>query len=184
MQAIFLTCLLIGGIVLVAQVVLSLIGLDTDTGADVSHVGVSDVGHGLELLSVRSLSAATVVYGGAGIWLNTVLPPAVAAGVAIVPAFGAALFSAWATRQMTRFDSSGTLQLQNAVGQNAYVTLTIRKDGDFGLVQVPVQGRTIELRATAREDRDIPEGSTVIVVAFDAEGQTVEVVPTSLIEEI
>lgn len=184
MNAVFLTCLLIGALVLVAQVVLSLIGFDTDLDVADVDAGGSEIGHGLELLSVRALAAAAVVFGAVGLWLNTIVPAPLAAGLALVPAFAAAWVSAWATRQMTRFESSGTLRLQNAVGQNARVTLGIRKGAEFGLVQVPIQGRTVELRAVAREAQDIPEGATVIVVAVDAEGQTVEVVPTSIIEEI
>ncbi|MGH7502733.1 MAG: hypothetical protein ACREL7_13380 [Longimicrobiales bacterium] len=184
MHSVFLTFLLIGAVVLIAQIVLALAGIGHGD-VDVSHAHAGgEIGHGLELLGVRSMSAACVVFGAAGIWLNTTLPAALAAVIAIVPAFGAAWFSAWATRQMTRFDTSGTLNLDNAIGRNARVTLTIRKDGGFGLVQVPIQGRTVELRAIAREASDIPEGATVVVVSVGEDGKTVEVVPASIIEEI
>ena len=182
MHAVFVTCLLIGGLVLVGQIVLSLIGMDADVDIPDADSG-GEISHGLELLSVRSLSAGAVVFGATGMWLNTVVPAPLAFGLALVPAIAAAWLSAWATRQMTRFESSGTLRLQNAVGQNGRVTLRIRKGAAFGLVQVPIQGRTVELRATAREADDIPEGATVVVVSVDDQGQTVEVVPTSIIEE-
>jgi membrane protein implicated in regulation of membrane protease activity len=184
MYAVFVTCLLIGGLVLIAQVVLSLIGMDADVDVPDVEAGGTEISHGLELLSVRSLSAAAVVFGAMGLWLNTILPTPLAVGLAVVPALAAAWLSAWATRQMTRFESSGTLRLQNAVGQSGRVTLTIRKGAEFGLIQVLVQGRTIELRAVTRDPEDSPEGTAVVVVAVDHEGQTVEVVPTSIVEEI
>lgn len=183
MYAVFVTCLLIGALVLIAQVVLSLVGMDADVDVPDADASGAELSHGLELLSVRSLSAAAVVFGACGLWLNTKMSSPLAAGLALLPAFGAALLSAWATRQMTRFESSGTLRLQNAVGQSGRVTMTIRKDTEFGLVQIPIQGRTVELRAITREG-DIAEGTAVVVVSVDGEAQTVEVVPTSIVEEI
>ncbi|HYC80887.1 MAG TPA: hypothetical protein VEB65_03815, partial [Solirubrobacterales bacterium] len=72
----------------------------------------------------------------------------------------------------------GSIDLSNAVGAAGQTYLQIPPaGGGHGLVQVPVQGRTVELRAVTPEGSPIPTGAPVIVVAV-VDGETVEVVPT------
>jgi membrane protein implicated in regulation of membrane protease activity len=178
MPDVFLLCLALGAGVLVVQIVLSLFGGDA-----VPH-SVEDAGAGADLLSVRAISAGTALFGAVGLWLGgrgvplvITLPAAVAAGIA------AAAGTAYITRQMLRFESDGSLRLGNAVGESGTVYLPVpARRGGFGMVQLRLQGRTVELRAVADEATEIPTGSSVIIVAI--EGDTVEVTPTPLIEGI
>jgi hypothetical protein len=178
MQDVFLLCLALGAGVLVVQIVLSMVGGDA-----LPH-SVEDAGEGTDLLSVRTISAGTALFGSVGLWLGgrgmpliVSLPAAVAAGIA------AAVGTAYVTRQLLRFESDGSLRLGNAVGESATVYLPVpaRRAG-FGLVQLRLQGRTVELRAVADEAAEIPTGSSVVIVAV--EGDMVEVTPTPLIEGI
>jgi hypothetical protein len=180
MQDVFLLCLAIGAGVLVVQVVLDLLG-----GAGDADAGSATAGDGLDLLSVRSLSAGTMLFGAVGLWLNgRGLPLPLALAMAAVAGVTAAIGTAWVTRQMLRLVSDGSLRLENAVGQPATVYLPVPAHrAGVGMVQFQLQGRTVELRAVADEAAAIPTGTPVIVVSV-MEDDTVEVAPTPLIEGI
>jgi hypothetical protein len=180
MQDVFLLCLALGAIVLVVQIALDLFG-----GGHSHDMGGDGPGDGLDLLSVRSLSAAGVLFGAVGLWLRALgLPLLLTMPLALLAGAGAALLSAVLTRQMLRLESSGSLRLENAVGQPGTVYLTIppRRQG-FGRVQFALQGRTVELRAVADESSAIPTGAAVIVVSV-VDGDTVEVMSTPQIEGV
>lgn len=180
MQNAFLLCLALGAGVLVVQIIMDLVG-----GGMEADVGSASAGDGLDLLSVRSLSAGTVLFGAIGLWLDgSGLPLPLTFIAALVAGAGAAVGTAFLTRQLMKLESSGTLQLDDAVGQAATVYLPVpaHREG-FGLVQFTLQGRTVELRAIADEATAIPTGTAVVVVSV-MENDTVEVTPTPLIEGI
>jgi hypothetical protein len=186
MASFFLVCLVLGGAVLALQIVAGFFGLSGDHELPFfghHDLGGSDVGEGLQLLSVRALAAAVAVYGASGLWLDTLLPAWGAAFGALAPAFLAALGTAYLMRAMGRLESSGSLQLEEAVGATGQVYLTVPGEGSgTGLVQFPLQGRSVELRAITREKEPLKTGSSVLVISVDAETETVEVVSTSNIE--
>ena len=62
-----------------------------------------------------------------------------------------------------RMQSSGTLNVQNTVGQPGIVYLKIPADG-AGKVQVTVQNRLEEFTAVSEEKEEIPTGATIKVV--------------------
>lgn len=180
MHDVFLFTLILGAGVLLVGIVLELAGLSHHV--DVDHAGASA---GLELLSVRSIAAAATLFGAVGLALESVgLPMLISTPVAILGGLAAAVGTAWITRQMLRLESDGSLQLENAVGQpgTVYLPVPARRQG-FGMVQFPLQGRTVELRAIADEEALIPTGAAVIVTSV-VDAQTVEVMPTSRIEGI
>ena len=168
MASFFLACAVLGGTVLVLQLVLGVLGLHHDgsdahlhTGHDAAH-GASQ---GLNLLSVRALSTFTAFFGIAG---RAIL----AAGLGTLPAAlggtvagGVAMVSVAALmRAMLRLESDGTVRVEGAIGEPAVVYLQVpgRKAG-VGKVHLTLQNRTVEYRAiTAHEE--LPTGSKVIVV--------------------
>jgi hypothetical protein len=179
MQDVYLVCLGLGAGVLIVQIVLGLIGGDA-----VPHA-IEEAGEGTDLLSVRTVSAGTALFGAVGLWLGGLgLPPLLSAPAAVLAGIAAALGTAWITRQLFRLESDGTLRLADAVGQSGTVYLPVpaRREG-FGMVQFALQGRTVELRAVADEAAPIPTGASVIVTGL-MEDDTVEVVPTPQIEGI
>jgi uncharacterized membrane protein len=174
MEDIFLLCAVVGGVVLLAQVLLAVFGIDHDLPEPTA---------GLELLSVRALAAATTVFGGVGMALTPGLPLALAAGVALLPAGAAAAGTAWLTRMMLRLESDGSLKLDGASGQIGTVYTPIPGDGvGTGLVHFTLQGRTIELSARTRDGVLLPTGASVLVVSVDPETETAEVIPTPQLE--
>jgi hypothetical protein len=184
MQSLFLVCLVIGGVALALQIVLALVGV----GENALHLGHGEVGgsgvhDGLDLLSVRALAAALAVFGAAGLWLSGWMPGWVAAGAATLPALLAAVGTAYLMRVMIGMESDGSLRLEGAVGATGQVYLTIPPEqGGTGLVQFPLQGRSIEIRAVTREKAPLPTGSSVLVISVDADTETVEVISTSNVE--
>lgn len=205
MHSVFLFSLLIGGAVLALQIVLSLVGFDTDVAdldldvdldldapdapdAPEGDVGGSEPAAGLDLLGIRSLSAGLATFGAAGLLLEPLLFSWLAALLAVVPAGLAMVGTAYLTLLMLRLESDGSIQLENAVGTVGTVYLTVPGGGSAavaessGLVHLTVQGRTIEVRAITRGGAALPTGSSVVVVA--AEGDTVEVVSTPVIEGV
>lgn len=208
MHAVFLFSLLIGGSILALQIILSLVGFDTDMAeldvdleAPDADLGGSDASAGLDLFGVRSISAGLATFGAVGLLLDPLLFSWLAALLALVPAGLAMLGTAYLTLLMLRLESDGSIQLDNAVGTVGTVYLTVPAGAALpagraeemepgvggpgaadasGLVHLTVQGRTIEVRAITREAESLPTGASVLVVA--AEGDTVEVVPTPVIE--
>jgi len=160
MATIFLACAILGGGVLVVQLLLGLIGLDHHFDHDVTHL--SD---GLHLLSVRAVSAGIAFFGLAG-WAMMVAgwPALLAAPVAVIPGFAAMIGVAYVMRTMLSMESDGSIRIANAIGVPGHVYLSIpgEKSG-AGRVSVTVQGRTVEYDAVTSGPA-IPTGAAVVVV--------------------
>ena len=188
MRTLFLTCALLGGGILVAQLVLGVLGIIHD-GHDAPH-GFHGTGHGehaaegLNLLSVRALSAGLGFFGvggmagmATGFGLLAALPAAIALG-------GAAMIgTAIATRAMLRLEDDGSVSIHGAVGTTGTVYLTIpgQRRG-AGKVHLTLQNRTVEYQAVT-SDRALPTGASVLVV--DVVGpDTVDVVPDPTMKEL
>jgi hypothetical protein len=198
MALLFQACVVLGGVVLLLQVLVSLFGLGGNDlevhappdvqgieGGPVGEVGASDA---LSLLSVRAISAGTAVFGASGLALLRLVPGWLAALVSIAPALLVATLVAWLTRMMLRMETSGSLRLQDAVGQSATVYLTIppaSSDAEaHGLIQLTLQGRSVELRAVTREPVPLKAGSSVVVLAVSESGEVAEVIPSSTFEDM
>lgn len=182
MQDVYLICLGIGAVVLITQTLMSVLGAGHILPDGLEH---SDASEGLDLLSVRAISAGATLFGATGLWLGArdlpiviTLPAGLAAGLFAV------VGTAYLTRQLFRLESDGTIRTDNAVGQSGTVYLPVPARGNgHGVVQFTIQGRTVELRAVSENDAVIPTGTPVIAVAVMA-GDVVEVTPTPLIEGI
>jgi hypothetical protein len=187
MPTFFIACAGLGGLILVAQVLLGLFGFDHGVGdleGDVA-AGGSGIDAGLELLSVRAISAGIAFFGVGG-WAAEAwgAPGPLAALVALVPGAAGMVATAWMTRQVRRLESDGSIVVERAVGTAGTVYLTVPPgESGAGRVQLALQGRTVELRAVTRERSPIPTGSQVVVVGV-VDGDTVEVIPTSTMGEL
>ena len=187
MQTVFLLSLGLGALVLIAQVVFDLLGFHAEMPEldipDTEGIGGSGLDAGLDLFSVRSVSAALAVFGASGLWLDSFLPTLLAAPLATLPAFVAAAVTAWLTRLMLGAESSGSLRLEVAVGATGSVYLAVPADGaGTGLVHFALQGRTVELKARTRGGAALPPGAEILVISVDPESETVDVVSTTTIE--
>ncbi len=193
MAIVFLVCTAVGTTVLILQFLLSLVGLGHDFGGGDhdfcgdSHVELShgalaaehDAQNSLQpsapeshgaaslfrVLSLRTIVAALAFFGLAGLAAQaadfsdfTALAIASAAGIG-------AMYAVYATlRGMRGLQSEGTARIYQAVGElgTVYLNIPARQQG-AGKIQINVQNRTMEYRATTSGDA-IPTGAAVVVV--------------------
>ena len=191
-------------VLLLAQTVIMLIGMGSDTAADDVDVdaeidseleadvpadsdGVfgseelevdSDVTgmDGLRVFTVRGIIAFLVVFG----WVGVVMDSAGAAlwiSLAVATASGVAVMFALAfmMRAVLKLRDNGNIDNRNAIGVAGKVYLTIPpKRSGEGKVNVMLQGAYVERDAVTDESEPIPTGCEVVVVALS--GQTTLVV--------
>jgi len=172
MEWLFLICALVGGILLVFRLLLQFLGADHGhVDISVSHeVSSGDADSGLKIISLQSATSFLVIFGLVGLALKRVnglrdgwaLLWATLAGTVVM------LLVSWAFAAMRKLQSSGTLNLQNAVGQEAIVYLRIPAGGT-GKVQVPVQGRLEVMDAVAEAKEEIKTGERVRVTRVISE---------------
>ncbi len=157
MTAFFLTLFALGTGVIVIQFVLGVFGVGDDFESDVSD--------GLDLFTVRALSAAAAGLGGAGLGLvQWGVPGLLALPIAIVVGAGAAFGIAWLTMRMRRLDLDKSFQIGMTIGVAAQVALPIPgARAGVGKVHLTAHSRFLELAAMTAEE-SIPSGAQVWVV--------------------
>ena len=177
----FLWCAVLGGTVLLIQLVAGFVGFEHGHAHD-GHFGDS-AGEGLNLLSVRSISAGLAFFGLVG--LATASLGSVVASVAAVAAGATAMLGVAALiKAFGRLERDATLSLTSAVGTTGSVYLSIpgRRAG-AGKVHVTVQNRLVECRAVTDEE-DLPTGTPVLVVDVDGSDTIVVVRNPILLNEV
>lgn len=166
MTGFYLVCALVGAGLLILQLVGAGLG-DGDAhahGGD-GHGGHEALSHGLHLFSVRSLTAGLALFGTVG-WFaqRDGFPTLVAFPVALTAGLLAMLGVSLALRSMTRLESDGTLRLENALGLDGTVHLSVpERDAGAGKIMLTVQGRLVELPAVT-SGPGLPTGAPVTVV--------------------
>jgi len=170
MTTFFLVCAALGGGVLVVQLLLGLLGV-VDAGGDMDASGGHDGGHGhiasegLDLMSVRALSAGVAFFGLGGLTgLATPLGLVAAIPLALIAGTAAMFGTAVAMRWMLGFDDDGTVSIHGAVGATGTVYLTIpgERKGS-GKVMLTLQNRIVEYQAVT-SDALLPTGAPIMVV--------------------
>ncbi len=178
-----------GGAVFAVRTILMLLGIgddhsfggDHDISAD--HAGGathSDSDAGTRLLSIQGIAAFLMIFGLVGLALTreAALNPQLSVAIALA----AGLASMWAVGKMFSLmmglQSSGTLDLAQAVGKEGVVYLTL-KPGSGGQVQVNVQGRLGIFEAQASGSGEIATGRAVRVVGVRASQLVVEALPAA-----
>jgi hypothetical protein len=192
-ETIYLICAIVGGTLLLCQLLFGLLGLGDhhDAGGDHdfhdsgSHDGHADQGdhdsHSswfVGVLTLRSIVAALTFFGLAGLASTVNLKHEEPLSLAIAVAAGAgALFGvASLMRTLHRLKSDGTVRIDRAVGQSGTVYLTIpAQKAGAGKVTLTLQNRTVEYQALTPHQQ-LPTGSKVIVTAVLG-SDTVEVIP-------
>jgi membrane protein implicated in regulation of membrane protease activity len=163
----FLACAIVGGILFLFRLALLFLGGgDAEVDADVSgsEGGFADSDDSFRFISVQSLSAFFLMFGLVGLAL---LREGVNEYIAFAAAVAAGLFTVWVVSQifvqMKKLQSDGTLKIENAIGQEGTVYLTIPENGT-GQVRVSVQGGLRIFEATAADRQKISTGERIRVV--------------------
>jgi hypothetical protein len=166
----FVVCAALGGGVLVVQLLLGLLGVidaggDADVGGGHDHPGAHTAAEGLDLLSVRALSAGVAFFGLGGLaGMATPLRLLVAIPLAILGGIAAMYGTAVAMRWMLGFEDDGTVSIHGAIGATGTVYLTIpgERQGS-GKVMLTLQNRIVEYQAIT-SDALLPTGAAIMVV--------------------
>jgi len=200
LNSVYLICATVGGAILVVQTILLLVGghdgagVDADgadfhggdfhhgTGADVAHdhdhAHGSDHGHGfLKMLSFKTLVAFVTFFGLTGLaTVESEFQPMVGFILALGAGVTAFYIVAFLMTSLSRLQSKGNMNIQNAVGQTAQVYLRVpAAGGGQGKVMVSVQGHKVALKAVTA-GMEIPSGVEVRVVGVRS-SDTLDVIP-------
>lgn len=172
MTTFFLTCAVVGGVLLLTQLVLGALGADHH---DVGHHDTPS--DGLQLFSVRALSAGVAFFGIGGLGAGALGLPSAMASVAAVLLGGVAMASvALVMRTMLKFERDASVRIEQAVGVAGTVYVPVPgAHAGVGKVQLTLNGRTVEYQAVTPEGHELPTGTPVVVVDVRND-DTVEVV--------
>ncbi len=177
-EIIYWASTIIGGTLFILRAGMMLLGGDlgdgaADTSLDVDVSG--DLGHGLsgdhadadvsfKLLSVQGLTSFFMMFGLVGLaLLKADLPVLVTVIGGMAAGFITVAITGLVFTQMKRLQTEGTINIQNTIGTNGNVYLTIPKNGT-GQVQIIVQGSLKIFDAVSDNKNAIATGEKVQVV--------------------
>ena len=179
LEMLFMGCAVFGGAIFVLRIIMMMIfGLDHH---GVDHVDLSDsnlhdvsghpddVGH---WLTFNGLMGFLMMFGIVGMALLDEYE--LGQGTAILGAFAAGVATMYLIARvlamMLKLQSSGTIKINNAVGQEGSVYLKI-PPGARGKIQVTVQNRLIESEAICEdENEELKTGTRIVVVEVGGDG--------------
>jgi hypothetical protein len=152
--------------ILLIQILLTFVGIDSHHDAELAHGDGGEHESGLSFLSVRTITAFFVGFGWAGVILlnhGYSVPVAIAGGMATGIAF--LLVTAFLIHNLLRLQSSGNLDYRNAIGVvgSVYTTIPGAERGG-GQLELMLQGRLMMAEAYTRAERDLPPGSKARVI--------------------
>lgn len=163
MSAFFFTCFGIGAVALLLQLVLGAVGADAHHDAGHLH---HDSGHGgLDLLSVRALSAALGFFGLVGFSaLRGGLGAPLSVTLAGVSGLAAAFGIASLMRGLRKLEVDKSFDISQALGAPGTVYLSIPGNrSGVGKVHLMLHDRLMELAAVTTE-AEIQSGTDVLIV--------------------
>ena len=155
-------------IIFVIQLIITLAGGDADD-MDADHDGDFDGDHGdgMHIFSVKSILAFLMFYGWSGLaaiqygmitWWTITL---ISLGIGVLMM----MFTAWLFFMLFKLQESGTMKIENAIGKQGEVYLTIpAKKKGAGKIQIIIQGSYRTLDALTEDTEDIKTGTFVEVV--------------------
>lgn len=176
---------ILASVILVVQLILTMVGADTDGAADAGgfdgHVDLgvdtggldggadaADAASGLHILSTRTVIAFLAGFGWTGVIVleagRTVTSAVlIAVGVGIL----LMLLVFWLMRWLYSLRESGTLDYRNAIGQVGTVYVHVPAAGQgTGQIQVLVQGRLATVAAAGTGTATIASGEKVKVTGL------------------
>ncbi|MCI6501834.1 MAG: hypothetical protein MSA49_01185 [Clostridia bacterium] len=180
-QQIFALVGIAASVILLIQTLMLLFGLgggsDADGDGDFDSDGTEgDIdgdgdhgGDGLTLFSIRGIVAMLCILGWTGvIFLGTSMPTILAVFLALLCGFLTLVGMAYIMRAISKLQSSGNLDIGNAVGKVGQVYIPIKPNGMAGgKITLTVQGKYSEFSAITMADHVLTTGSYVRVVSVN-----------------
>ncbi len=167
-------------LILIIQTILVIIGIgnsdaDTDSALDMAD-GADDLfdsgDDGLALFSVRGIMAMLAITGWSGVaLLETNLHIGICIAISIALGFGALVGVAYLMQLVSKLQSSGNINIVNAIGKVAQVYIPIPPKGTgTGKVNLTIQEKYTECVAITESETALPTGSYVRVISVDEAG--------------
>jgi len=171
LEKFFVACALFGGVLFVIRLVMQFSGADADTDGDVGDIDVDadieggDTDISFRILSFQGLTAFFMMFGLVGFALMH--QSGYGAPWSILGATLAGVGTCWLMKLLfdkaKKLQSSGNINLQNAIGQEGTVYLTIPAAGT-GKAQVTVQEHLKIYDAVSEGEVELKTGVPVKVV--------------------
>ena len=168
----FLGCSIFGGCFFVIRLISQLLGIvglsdsDLPSHHDAIHTDhdISDSFDSFKYFTIQNLTAFLMMFGLVGLGMIrshihimlTLIAACIAGGFTVY-----LMVKIFTT--MSKLESSGTLDMNNAIGQEGTVYLTIPKHGS-GQVQIAIQDRMQVLDAVSEHNEIIETGERIFVV--------------------
>ena len=196
LELLFIACAALGGGLFVIRLVLFFLGGfgDTDADGDVGDVGDVDVGDvgdvdadvggdigdavesaaAFKLLTLQGITAFLAMFGLVGLaCYKAELGGALSVGGGVAAGAVSVAIITKLLAALLKLQSSGTINLKNAIGQDGSVYLNIPADGP-GKVQVEIQERLMVLEAVSADKTELKTDDKVKVVGIVG-GRTLKV---------
>lgn len=179
-EIIYWAATIIGGTLFILRLIMMFMGGSTGEDALDSAVetdSVSDTDLGFKLMSVQGLTSFFMMFGLVGLaLLRADLPILVTVVGGIVAGLATVAVTGLIFTQMKKLQTDGTVNIENAVGKDGSVYLTVPQSGT-GQVQIIVQGSLKIFDAVSSNKSMIATGERVRVVGV-ASGNTLIVEKT------
>lgn len=181
-QQIFACIAIPSSLILLIQTILLLIGIGGDGDGDIDGDIDGDFdgaeggdGDGLALFSIRGIVSMLAVMGWSGMaLLETSLPDVIAIIISVILGIGMLFLMAYIMKSISKLQSSGNIDVGNAVGKVAQVYIPIPENGNgSGKVHITIQDQYCEFNAMTTSSQKIKTGTYVRVVAVDEVGTLV-----------
>jgi membrane protein implicated in regulation of membrane protease activity len=174
----YIICITIGGILFILRTLLFFIGggadshiegdlggnmdLDAHGDMDMHADDISDAG--MKLVTVQGLTGFFLMFGLVGLaMVKFEIKDFWTAVGGLIAGLGTMLIIAKIVLEMQKLQSSGTMRMENALGKEGTVYLSIPEEGP-GKVNIVIQGGLRELEAVSANHERIPTGESVRVV--------------------
>jgi hypothetical protein len=185
-EIIYWASTIIGGTLFILRLIMLFVGGDTgdnlpdatfDTGGDIASGEHVDADISFKLLSVQGLTSFFMMFGLVGLaLLKAGLPVFVTVLGGMLAGLVTVAITGLIFTQMKRLQTEGTINIQNTVGTEGSVYLTIPKNGT-GQVQIIAQGSLKIFDAVSNNKSVIATGEKIHVVGV-AGGNTLIVEKT------
>ena len=165
LQITFWVTAMIGSLIFLVLFALSLLGADSDADMDTDTQMDGDTGIGIQFFTFKNVMAFFTIFGWTGIaCLDKDMSYGASIAIAVVAGFIMMVFMAFMFLWISKLAESGTLKIENSVGNVGEVYLSIGANRSrIGKVSIDVQGSRRELSALTDEEEDLKQGAVIRV---------------------
>jgi len=195
LEKIYLVCAILGGGFFILRTILMFVGIgDSDTDVDMDSAGTDpmdldhdgdhledfdhgdhghqgDVDGGLRLLTIQGITAFIMMFGLTGFAFSR--SSFFGAIFTSIISLAVGLFGMWLIAKgfalMRSLQSTGTMRIYDAMGEEGTVYLTIPADG-VGKIQIVVSGRLMVMDAVSQDKVELKTGARVCVSEITSGG--------------